>query len=726
MNLRSHTLITTFVLGMAMSTQGFIYESADEFSMDIDYDNDGIMDLVIVDRLTGQVRPAFSQPDGTFSWAEAQTSGVLEVAAVTYGLPPFSTEPHLFLTAPYLNRAQGLRAASPVPLTLNLPGIEPGMIISVPHINDVFYTDTSGFITSVGSYQNFQTPLVLEGAQTLIGVGAARLSPGLVNPWHGAHGNDLGHDSLYIWREDNPNGLESRVRIARKFDGVGDPISTQARLESEGALSITGAAAAYVIGEDGSGDAGARWLFTWNRQGTSARFSSVSLAAPVVIGAQLAFALPGGIDSIVLIKRPSAAPQIAVSISQGSVVKIYNFDGTQLTFVENVTPGAGRRASGIVPWKTGDADGGFSLLERQGTSGPTTHVTRYARDGSGHYQPVGTDALTKLSKIVRSNTFFWQGEPMVDPDAKLLGLRRSGDWTTGFSTVGNTTEATSESFVSSSQGLGNPAQRSAGDTPFYTTHTSGNQTSSSLSVFASDAAIGEPNKSRVNYSPVSGRYMGELIGAGPARSLKVTLSAKGAYSVKLYYRLNGGAWQIESSAFFSSTITRVIQVSSDTLFEAMSLNEFGFSPIFSSTYAVGPSPTPPGSGIDANGNGLIDEWERLFGITDPTGDADGDGQSNFAEHNAGTDPRDATKYFVPPVTLPALSIGVELTINGSFIRARWPTSDPSVRLESSTTLGIGSVWAPVTTGISIEGAEYVFSTVPTPGEQTRFFRLARY
>lgn len=61
---------------------------------------------------------------------------------------------------------------------------------------------------------------------------------------------------------------------------------------------------------------------------------------------------------------------------------------------------------------------------------------------------------------------------------------------------------------------------------------------------------------------------------------------------------------------------------------------------------------------DTNANALPDEWEAAFGITDPNGDADGDGESNLAEYQANTNPTNAAS------ALKILSAGV-LT-NGSF------------------------------------------------------------
>jgi hypothetical protein len=48
---------------------------------------------------------------------------------------------------------------------------------------------------------------------------------------------------------------------------------------------------------------------------------------------------------------------------------------------------------------------------------------------------------------------------------------------------------------------------------------------------------------------------------------------------------------------------------------------------------------------DANSNGLSDAWEAAYGISDPGGDADGDGQSNLQECLANTNPTNAASGF---------------------------------------------------------------------------------
>jgi hypothetical protein len=49
--------------------------------------------------------------------------------------------------------------------------------------------------------------------------------------------------------------------------------------------------------------------------------------------------------------------------------------------------------------------------------------------------------------------------------------------------------------------------------------------------------------------------------------------------------------------------------------------------------------------LDLNNNGMSDVWERVYNVTNPTLDEDGDGQTNLKEAQAGTNPHDSTDYF---------------------------------------------------------------------------------
>jgi len=60
----------------------------------------------------------------------------------------------------------------------------------------------------------------------------------------------------------------------------------------------------------------------------------------------------------------------------------------------------------------------------------------------------------------------------------------------------------------------------------------------------------------------------------------------------------------------------------------------------------------PGGGADADGDGMPDDFESFYGVSDPDADADGDGQTNLQESLAGTNPRSIASALraVAPIT----------------------------------------------------------------------------
>lgn len=115
------------------------------------------------------------------------------------------------------------------------------------------------------------------------------------------------------------------------------------------------------------------------------------------------------------------------------------------------------------------------------------------------------------------------------------------------------------------------------------------------------------------------------------------------------------------------------------------------------------------AGLDRNGNGLNDVWEVLFqgGSLPPAADADGDGFSNTAESDAGTNPHDDTSY-------PAL----EIERSPASTRLVWP-GVPGKRYGILGSSNLNQ-W---TNAAGAELAGEPLFQVPT-GANFQFFRLA--
>ena len=122
----------------------------------------------------------------------------------------------------------------------------------------------------------------------------------------------------------------------------------------------------------------------------------------------------------------------------------------------------------------------------------------------------------------------------------------------------------------------------------------------------------------------------------------------------------------------------------------------------------------PASAIDANGNGLNDIWELIYGasLLDPNADTDGDGWTNAQESAAGTNPFDPNSH--PGLTIAPWS-GAQLQLGFARIPGK------RYRIESKTDLSLPS-WTPEWTEVApnTSAAAYLFGM----SAGRKFWRLA--
>ncbi len=118
--------------------------------------------------------------------------------------------------------------------------------------------------------------------------------------------------------------------------------------------------------------------------------------------------------------------------------------------------------------------------------------------------------------------------------------------------------------------------------------------------------------------------------------------------------------------------------------------------------------------LDANGNGLNDVWEIIYGASGLAGgvDTDGDGATNAQESAAGTNPFDANSR-------PGLSIAPWSGAQFSLGYAR--VAGKRYRIESKTDLGLAA-WTPEFTEVApgADAVSYLFDKPPS----AKFWRLA--
>jgi hypothetical protein len=139
---------------------------------------------------------------------------------------------------------------------------------------------------------------------------------------------------------------------------------------------------------------------------------------------------------------------------------------------------------------------------------------------------------------------------------------------------------------------------------------------------------------------------------------------------------------------------------------------------------------PIATDTDGNGNLLIDSWENRFfgdiGITDPFGDADGDGYSNLQEMLDGSDPRDFYGRPVgPPVNFAQPVLGLILPGGSVEVHFFWPAAYINrfnFGVRHSPALGTPFTDLVVSSPANVSGDEFKITFTP-PGTTQHFYFL---
>ena len=129
--------------------------------------------------------------------------------------------------------------------------------------------------------------------------------------------------------------------------------------------------------------------------------------------------------------------------------------------------------------------------------------------------------------------------------------------------------------------------------------------------------------------------------------------------------------------------------------------------------------------LDADNDTMDDRWETLYGVTDPTGDPDADGQTNSQEENAGTHPNGQVRRF--------LAEGA----TGTFFQTTIALANPNPTLPATAlvtfdrgdgtrvrqTVGVPAGRSAVIDAGAVAGLE--FTDVSTTVESDRFLAVER-
>jgi hypothetical protein len=324
------------------------------------------------------------------------------------------------------------------------------------------------------------------------------------------------------------------------------------------------------------------------------------------------------LDAVQLLSGGTAS-QLGVIANGGMLAEIYAYDGrTNIVRVASFTGDAANPFTRFI----GSGPTNVHLLS--GVDGISSQFQSMAWDGKG-YPVVASGLLSPLARTAsQANVAQYLREPFVNPAPVLLALNAAGDWASvprfGTNTAPGTTNrvlnVTGESFVGTGTGLTRPATNTLATEPA-TTHTLVSQYLESIAIAPLTPAIGTL-VSDVLLRPASGTFDAGVL---------VTLTS-GNPTDRFFFRTNGSPW---------TQYTLPLYLINETVIEAYGSPASGSarSAIVSARYQF----TKPWYAIDSDGDGVPDFVEQVHGINPKAGaDTDRDGFSDFDEILSGFNP----------------------------------------------------------------------------------------
>ncbi len=588
-----------------------------------DFNGDGLIDSVIVDRVTGAYRVAYQAPDGEPAWTQPRASGIADVTGFSVGYLFNTVSQGLAFTAESANRVNVVAADDPshggLPATFFINAVGPNQVVAAD-VGGAGNTPLHDLV--VASVWN--TPAYR--ATTVRNNDGSTFVPlqedVLAQRWD--RGNRV------IFRDGRPavmavlaRGNTDALRL------VSHALGPQETFLEFGPLP---SGVDYVAGRFGANPLA---KFLVYRPGQS-NFTAYAVAEPIPgtfqPGPTNQFALARAIRTLVSLPAAAGNPARLLAVwDDGQGAAAFEFDGLNLPAVlQEFVPPAGQQILGATP----SGNGAFAFGVSPVNSPRTTRSLRYSFDaGAGMFVLTHDNVLPSVTDLsARANVLQFQFEPFVVPNPRLLHRANAGDWSSLFSLAGGPPQigVTSETYADSSRGLDDPTPLNLGPGHPQAQFGLANQYNEAVSIFSLSAASG-PSVVGVSALPAGGLH---------SRSVAVQFQTDAPGFQVLYRQNTLGPWLTYAG--------KPVQIFTNTTlqYRARALLGQAQTAVKSETYMFRQN----AGTLDSDSDGVPDYVEIANGL-DPVrsgSDGDGDGVSDLEELLKGTSPSNAASK--PPTS----------------------------------------------------------------------------
>ena len=415
--------------GACLGEGSFVYETPGEFLTAGDFNGDGVADVLVLDKVTGNARVGYADTNGVLSWSAPLPTGVEAPAGCAVGRFLQTTRDAVAATSPALNEVNlvdlSATNTAPAPVPAIPPGIGPHTLVDLA--NPLGGSPPAYHRLLVASSANAPPEERLDLLRINSGVATALGQFAESGPFD--RGNSLQFSGSSV------------TFAAGLVRGVSDTFDLwQFTNAASVVLSLTNLLPGgdYAFGVV-NGEALPRFVFYQAGVSSLTLISLGQSGGGLTFGPSQSIPVTEAIEGVYYLDRSASEGGFIIQFADGIQGLELTSSNYNLTAKFSAGAEAGNVFSGVVPLGSGQ----FALLDAPLGSPMSAHAQVLRYDGSSFSQLSSSNLPTVSSPATRANVWLFQSEPFVNRQPGLIASLNDPDWAdaTGF-TAGTVTAVT--------------------------------------------------------------------------------------------------------------------------------------------------------------------------------------------------------------------------------------------------------------------------------------------
>lgn len=547
----------------------FTYETPTELLNSGDFNGDGRIDAVIVDRATGNARVGLQNAGGGLNWLAGTPTGVPNATGLAVGRFLQTTRHAIAVTSPEHNRVTAVGVSGGGSSELLIVGVGPHTLAGVRRPHGI---ESSLDYLAIGSAHN-------SGPQV------HRME--LYNFNNGSSGLPFGTGALL--QQANPVDATwyDGELVGGLLRGVEDTFVAYTFYAPQSVITVSNLPlATHWVSGRFNGEELPRLLFYVPGHSNVFLHSLTGTSEEFIVSPPTEMWFSAAIEQIYYIDEQTNG-SVMLRFGEGVAGARVPPGGSGLVIYSHFSATGGNVPNGVIPLGMGK----FAML-----SGNSTHAQIFTLNGADYTQTSASDLPAVTRRSTRANIWLFRNEPFVAREPGFVSSYNGGDWIAEITSLMGGIFVTAESDRGATAGLGDPGAANAGPAPAGAPHGIANQYHPAISLFSYNSAR-PPASLNLQISPAPGHYLGPIT---------VTISSPDAGAYTIYYRKDaaqpyqayGGAFLLSENAqvqFYAQRSTgerSALQVANYTF------RGSGIPPIIGTDPVQGTN--PPSGTIDTN------------------------------------------------------------------------------------------------------------------------------